>query len=761
MRGHVLLSLIMLCALAACGGSGDSGGGGSPGAPGSGSGAFSMDRSSVTMVGSRQANRTPQELVTVRLSDSGAAAVVAGYRAGVAPASWLDVDVSGGQTTFRFLLTANRTGLANGTYSTTLTIATENSAGATLKTQELPVSLTLRDGIGILNANHSTVHVVEGSNQTSQTGAVQVVAPAGAQWTASSNVAWLVIPAGPFTGPQTLTANVNLDGLNPQTSQTATVTVRNSSDAVDFDITEFHYTIEVPDLTLDTAPILLGGETGIDYQPKPLTMSLDTGGRGHPFTAVATMTSNAAQVHSTVASGTVSGSTTNFSVEAVDAANTPPGSYTGSLRVSIALPYTVLTRDIPITYNVDANRLMVDYMGVAFSSFPSRQILSRSVHVYDTRRLGTISWQAASNAAWLQVTATGLTGSPLTLAADPSGLADGQHFAEVTITTSNAQTSGTEKIRVGLNKRAADPPATVTVSTVTGQVCTNPVEPEIYVTQGAEIRVYDAYSGALLRTLPALSATPDAITTSDDGRVLYALVSAKAIDSRILAINPADGTLLATHLLPFDGFSQATEFGLAYRRPDARPLLISSVAGQVFDLTAGAQVASAVGYYSDAWSPDGRFHYLADNVNITARQVFYSSMPNVGLRKRDFAVTSVRQQAQIPLNPGSAVGLSSDGTRLFLQAIVVSAPDLVYERAFVNQRLMSNIRSSWNGRIAANGQGSVNNSGLKVWVFDDAGTPLAELDPPAGSSFISPEFTGDGTRLVQPNSTSFKILTVP
>jgi hypothetical protein len=202
------------------------------------------------------------------------------------------------------------------------------------------------------------------------------------------------------------------------------------------------------------------------------------------------------------------------------------------------------------------------------------------VRVHDTQALNSVPWQAASNRSWLAVTPSGTTGQDVTLTADPTALAQGQYEGEVTLSTTDAFTTGTQTIRVGLTVRSADPPASVTLPvTNSARTRTNPVDPEFYSAEGNFIRSYDVYSGALLRTIADLGEEPYALAVSDDGRVVYALLDAKTTESRVIAIRPGDGTVLNTLLLPYNGFTSSNEANLAYVRPDGRPFVISTIAG--------------------------------------------------------------------------------------------------------------------------------------------------------------------------------------
>jgi hypothetical protein len=519
--------------LAACGG-GDSSGSG--GGSGGGSGSFTLDRTSVDLTQSRQAQRSVYETVRVEVSNPSAVdEVVAGFRNNLTPPEWLDIDFSGGgPTVYRFVFIVHPGNLPNGTYRTTVTFATRNIQGGDMAVRDVAVSYTLRDGVGFVNASPSTVTVVEGTTETRQTRSLQIGAPANLQWRITSLTPWLTINEGPHTGPQTLSYDINLDGQDPQVNQgfaSGFLRVANVNDGTDFDEATVQFRVAAAALTMSTTPITIGAPSGFEYAPVPVRFSINTGARAHSFTATIAATSGANVLETNIASGTVSAAGNEVLIQDTDRVATPPGTYTGTMRVTVNLPVSVYTREVPITYTVAPNRTMVEYAGVAFSSFPSRQVLSRGVRVHDSRRVNNIAWQASSDVAWLSATASGTTGGEVVLTANPAGLPDGLHTGLVTVTTNDPQ-AASHTIRAGLTVRSADPPASAHFPISMGNlhfIATNPVEPEFYTAERNFLRAYDVYAGTLLRTIANVGVTPHAITVSHDGRVLYALWTRTAL----------------------------------------------------------------------------------------------------------------------------------------------------------------------------------------------------------------------------------------
>jgi WD40 repeat protein len=353
------------------------------------------------------------------------------------------------------------------------------------------------------------------------------------------------------------------------------------------------------------------------------------------------------------------------------------------------------------------------------------------------------------------------------LTANPTSLSAGQYFARVTVSSPDASVGNQEVIRVGLTVGSTNPPAMVTASPGVSArtVVTNPVEPEAFAAIGSSISVYNTYSGALLRTFSGSSNTILALTISDDGQKLYVLQNASA-GRDILALNAATGAVEATYHID----STFYDPGIQYIRPDTRPVLLSTVSADAFDLTTGTRYPQQVEGPGIAVSPDQR-HIYTHNTGISASTIKsylarFSTLNNLGLQ-----ITEVGNDFFDHINTsrgnGQDIALSADGTTLFsaagapYQFDVLEAATLRTTGAFPGDAYPNNVEVSWNGLVAA-GSTSTSNPQGNIWVYNQTGTLLSRLS--SGDDALAQRalrFSGDGTRIVSPATAGIRFQAAP
>ena len=194
------------------------------------------------------------------------------------------------------------------------------------------------------------------------------------------------------------------------------------------------YTITAspPVLTPSPASITVGGTSGLDSSSQSLAFALSNQG-AFTWTATVTTSSGGSWLTLSNSSGSVASGAFAILTLEVNRGAVVPGTYQGQIQLQATTNGQVLTQNIPVTFNVETNRLIANATGVAFSSFPSRSVLTRSVTVSNSWEATGVNWQAQSDQGWLTVTASGTTGTPLVLTASPTGLTAGQYTAHVTI----------------------------------------------------------------------------------------------------------------------------------------------------------------------------------------------------------------------------------------------------------------------------------------------------------------------------------------
>jgi len=244
-------------------------------------------------------------------------------------------------------------------------------------------------------------------------------------------------------------------------------------------------------------------------------------------------------------------------------------------------------------------RLIVGATGVAFSASPGRSVLERNVVVYTSTQRTDIVWSATADQSWLGVSPSGKTGEPLTLVANPEGLAAGDtYFATVTVATTDSAIVNQETIRVGLHVLQSAPEDLSLA--IGGQfVATSPVEPLAFVSNGGtDVAAYNVFTGARARLLSGLVANAGAITLSGDGRTLFVF---DRNNLRVQAVDASTGARGLSFAAP-----GASGSGLLYFRPAGYPTLVVP-SSELYDVTSGMLLehASLLGSYSLMASADG------------------------------------------------------------------------------------------------------------------------------------------------------------
>jgi hypothetical protein len=766
-----ILACLLGFLLTACGGGG--GGGESNPRQNSQRGDFTLSTSTVAFAG-KIGGPAPLVAVGVQLSDTVPASVAAGYRTGVTPANWLRVSATGSGSNYNFLFSTQGTSsMAAGTYQTTITIATTDSTGNPLVTKDVQVTLTLREGV-LASGSGAPIEAVVGSSVNTFPGRFNVSAPTRISWQITSNVPWLTLTGNPQgQGTAQFDLAINTSTL-PVGDQQARVTVTNTADPTDTAIVVYTVRMAAPVLTLSAPTLLLGGQSGLDSRTGNLSFSINTGTNGHPWTATISTTSGGNWLHGSLANGSVSATQQGLVLDA-DVSSLTRGTYTGSIAIAVQVNGMPFTANVPVTVNVDSNRLVISATGVAFSSVPGRQVLTRTLTLANSLDLPDIAWHANSSEHWLQVTPSG-NGSNITLTADPTSLTPGQYLASVEITPDSTSVVNTQTVRVGLYVSNSAPSASIDIAVANAEfTASNPVVPEFYTLEGTSVRAYDAYSGALLRTLATtITGTPQNMTTSDDGRVIYLLTDSINADGHVFAIDAVNGGIQSTSLVPYTGgFQQGGgRNGILYMRPDARPVVVAGVFGQYLDVTTGGVRRSAGVDISNSStvSANQRRMYTAvqpfSPSEVRLQEVRYSTLLGEGLMGRNVASNSGHFDPGTRGNCGD-IALSADQSRVHLacggpyQFDVLNADTLVYQNSLPGTAYPINIETSWNGLVAAAATTAAPMN-ANLWIYDGSGVQRALLG--AGGVYVfqrTLRFSGDGTRLLTTTDTGMRIQDAP
>lgn len=741
-------SYLALCAvlsmLSACGGGG--GGGGSVTQP---SGAFTISANSATFSARQNGANPSSQSLTIQITGPNVAVVGAAYTGGQTQPSWLGFNITGSGTTWNLVLSIESTALTPGQYTSTFQVGTANSSETILQYQSVTVTYTVTAQVAITTQPYSGTFTY-GDSTTSANVSVGVSAP-GLQWTSSSDSPWLTVPTGQQSGTGTLQATVNVASLSPGTYQ-GHVTVTDAADSTDVATLAFSVTVQAPTLTVTQTSVLLGGADGLSTStPQNITFSLSTDTAAHPFAVTFQTDSGGGWLTSNVTSGTVSATGTTIQVSG-NRTGVVGGSYSGTVEIAATVGNLVLTQDVPVTFNVEANRIVVGASGVGFSSSPAGSVLTRKVTVFSTLGLTNTPWQASSDQSWLTVTPSGSTGGAITLTASTSGLSpDTPYFATVTVTSSDASVENEQTIRVGMYVSSSTP-TTLSQSVAEQFVATSPVEPIAFVSNGgADVVGYNVYTGAVDRTFTSVVAQAGPMVMSGDGQYLFVY---DETNERVTELDATSGAVLQQF-----SSSGASGGALAYVRPNGYAMLVTP-SSRTYDLATGTEydvsgLGGLPGSYSLEASPDNS--KLVDdsgNVFSIVRSALNGGELNVALLFNTGTIGGLAGQACISADGQTAYTASGapydfPGTSLVTELGTQVLPGEAYP---------DSITCVWNGLVIGGADGYYDATDVFVY-YGPTGAQLALLDSSSSTSGRALVARGlavsaDGTRMVTLVSTS-------
>lgn len=512
------------------------------------------------------------------------------------------------------------------------------------------------------------------------------------------------------------------------------------------------------------AAIVLGGANGKSAALASLQFSVSTDAT-LPWTATTATTSGVNWLGLSATSGQVSAA--GSAIDVIGNADAlAAGVHTGTITLSAIDQGRTVTRQVSVTLNKERHTLYVPALGAAFSSFPSRQVLTRTLRVTSSYDRTDVPWTAASDQPWLDVTASGTTGGTLVLSVDPSGLADDTvHLATVRVSSPDARIENDQRIRVAFWGNATTDPQPVTLNGVPFELIANPVEPYVYGHTHSDITVYNVYTGASVATFPFAGDARE-MTISHDGAVLFVQDYAS---KAVVALDSATGTELRRY-----AYAPDDPYGLAYARPEAHPVLILAN-GNLFDVATGQRFTYAWPntYFEDngriAVHPNGRSVYYSTKQATPARVARYS-LRYTALHS-DFLRPPTWQASQT-FSDVRDMCFDPDGMYLYTADFQggynfrrYDALTLEAQMTFPAMAYPNNAECGWNGLFV--GAATTGPYAENYWVYAADGTELvhAALNPGFGNAVSAYDLvlSGDNTRLVVPvgNSLAFRELPLP
>lgn len=415
----------------------------------------------------------------------------------------------------------NPSGLAPGSYSTSLMITTTRPDGTIRKTA-VPVSLavnsTSTSGFTISPPSMAYTGTINGPNPVASV----VVTNTGSSsltvtWHDSIN--WLIATSGdtvtvPPGGSATIAHTASTATLWPGTfSGVATITGGGVTKQVPVTMTVSSGSATAPVIGLAPVALSFSGAAG-GANPAAQTISVSNTGGG---TLSWNASDNASWLTLTPASGTNAG-TMNVSV---NMAGLAAGTYNAAVTVTAT---GATTKTIPVSLTVTAasttpaiglSQASLSFSGTAGGSNPSTQTFSVS-----NTGGGTLSWSATDNAAWLTISpASGTNSGSISASVNLSGLAAGTYNAAVTVTATGAATKTVPVTLIVNPTGAGSTPFTVAPASMTytgtvngsnqvaGITITNTSAASLTVTWRDSINWLVATSGDIVTMPPGGSAT--------------------------------------------------------------------------------------------------------------------------------------------------------------------------------------------------------------------------------------------------------------
>lgn len=424
--------------------------------------------------------------------------------------------------------------LASGTWSGVLTF--EAMVNGDVITNTVNVSLDLTKAVFTLSQESLAVSGINGSDlgSTDINFDLNTVGN-NYDWTVTSNQHWLLIDGLSSTsGTNSSTAAIAVDAsvapalASGSWSGVLTLETTVNGDTISKTI-DVSLDLTEATLTLSQSSLTFEGINGSDLGTQTLSLNLNTGSQSYPWSIVNDSGTGLSWMQLDIASGLLAETASVLTFSTNETALLGDV-YPGSTTITVLVNGDTLTSSIPVNLRLDPQKLFVADNGVLLNDFPTTTSqLTHTVKVTDNAEQG-VTWAATDDAAWLSVTANGTTGATdLVLTANPVSLSsDTLHTATVTLTSTDSKIENSETVTVGFYVSSSEPVSSTSLSLTdpgkTSSLVADPVRPYVYVSHGgANIDIYNVYTGVLNTTMTSLGGDLQAMTVSGDGTYLYAM----------------------------------------------------------------------------------------------------------------------------------------------------------------------------------------------------------------------------------------------
>ncbi len=352
--------------------------------------------------------------------------------------------------------------------------------------------------------------------------------------------------------------------------------------------------------------------------------------------------------------------------------NIEPGIHIGRITVTASTGSAV---HLDVKLSLKARAVYAGKTGVSFVALNGIRKIDGIIEMFDTAAVENADWRISSNQPWLQIGA--ITGNRINISANESSVADGLHYATVTIESTIDNLLANEKITVGFyksNQRATSGELTVLRTKddpegFLGDIAIDPVRPYIYVqkTESTTIKAYNIFTGQLVKDLASVPNQKFAsIAISGNGQTLYALSN---LGQRLYKLD------LSTETWTFvEHKAQSVQTTTMKEiRLDGKPMLFIDKTLSLLDVNSGKLLNNPNSLYPFSYQPvtivmgNQKVMYGAET-GLSSTHVFRYEMDYDPFNEK----AEFTQQGTSVLDNRNVddIAVSADGTRLFAQTRV-------------------------------------------------------------------------------------------
>lgn len=490
-----------------------------------------------TLSFSAQSGSTTAQTAKLSVSTAGPAGTAVGYLASATMSigtGWLSVNPNSGTTPAELTVTVNPSGLATGTYVGGVIVTIGGVS------QTVGVSLTIGQ-MGATPASVSFNYLLGAPLPATQV--VQISAQSGVAYntsvTTSSGGNWLIAApsAGTAPGQVSISLNAPVMATIAQGTYNGTVTLTpTTGSTVPLAIPVTLNVSPTPQLTVTPAALSFNYQIGGTNNQVQQTVSLAS--TGNPLNFGVTFQTSSGGPWLVV--NPIGGVTPSSLTVGVQPSALAPGTYQGTITVT-APGATTPSQSIAVTLTVSVNPLLSLSPNALEFNYQVGTPAPAAKTITPTSTSGALNYvvtaSVSSGGNWLTIgTPAGTTPAPISISANPAGLAAGTYTGTVTVTAAGAG-NPPQTVPVTL-KVTNDPlitvnrsvnPTTLGFNWQTGQVGPAAQVIELGTTTGAVLNysvVPDTTSGGdWLRIVATGSATPSTISvfanTSNIGEGVY------------------------------------------------------------------------------------------------------------------------------------------------------------------------------------------------------------------------------------------------